>query len=263
MNFAFSPLTQRPAWAALQAHHQAIALVHPPKLFAHPPGRGERLAVAAVGVCLDDSKRRINDDTVSPLVQLAEQSGLREPIDAMFSGEKVNVSERRAVLHLALRAPRGASIVVNGVHYIDVGTRGGVWGLEHRYCIMIGGEDAIVQRLDPIFARLAPGHYRCDLNLPDVAEVWRPGSVIASRFSASRFSALLADTGLTKFAGRVSDCGEGRWTIKAAIDEAAPAPVLTTALHERISSRNKLECQDELLSAMRHEFGGHLEKSVV
>ena len=215
-----------------------------------------------------------------------------------------------------------------------------MWGLERGYCMMIGGEEAVVKRLDPIFARLAPGigeidrtpgrekvagtaeqgylhcgpngaghfvkmvhngieygimaayaeglgilraanvgkktheidaettplrdpeHYQYDLNLPDVAEVWRRGSVIASWLLDLTAAALLDDPGLTKFAGRVSDSGEGRWTIKAAIDEAVPAPVLTTALYERFSSRNEAEFQDKLLSAMRYEFGGHLEKPV-
>jgi len=224
------------------------------------------------------------------------------------------------------------------IHYVDVGTSGGVWGLERGYCMMIGGEEAAVKHLDPIFARLAPGlgdiartpgrekvsgtaeqgylhcgpngaghfvkmvhngieygimaayaeglgilqaanigkkqhaidaettplrdpeHYQYDLNLPDVAEVWRRGSVIASWLLDLTATALLADPALAKFAGRVSDSGEGRWTIKAAIDEAVPAPVLTTALYERFASRGEAEFQNKLLSAMRYGFGGHLEK---
>jgi 6-phosphogluconate dehydrogenase len=235
---------------------------------------------------------------------------------------------------------RAKGLAPKGIHYVDVGTSGGVWGLERGYCMMIGGEEAVVKRLDPIFAQLAPGvgeidrtpgrekvggtaeqgylhcgpngaghfvkmvhngieygmmaayaeglgilraanvgkktheidaettplrdpeHYQYDLNLPDVAEVWRRGSVIASWLLDLTAAALLDDPGLTKFAGRVSDSGEGRWTIKAAIDEAVPAPVLTTALYERFSSRNEAEFQDKLLSAMRYEFGGHLEKPV-
>ena len=235
---------------------------------------------------------------------------------------------------------RAKALAPKGIHYVDVGTSGGVWGLERGYCMMIGGEEAVVKRLDPIFAQLAPGvgeidrtpgrekvggtaeqgylhcgpngaghfvkmvhngieygimaayaeglgilraanvgkktheidaettplrdpeHYQYDLNLPDVAEVWRRGSVIASWLLDLTAAALLDDPGLTKFAGRVSDSGEGRWTIRAAIDEAVPAPVLTTALYERFSSRNEAEFQDKLLSAMRYEFGGHLEKPV-
>ena len=235
---------------------------------------------------------------------------------------------------------RAKELAPKGIHYVDVGTSGGVWGLERGYCMMIGGEDAVVKHLDPIFARLAPGmgkdiprtpgrekaggtaeqgylhcgpngaghfvkmvhngieygimaayaeglgvlraanvgkqkhevdaettplrdpeHYQYDLNLPDIAEVWRRGSVIASwllDLTAARWS---QDPALAKFAGRVSDSGEGRWTIKAAIDEAVPAHVLTAALYERFSSRGEADFADKLLSAMRYEFGGHLEKS--
>jgi len=234
---------------------------------------------------------------------------------------------------------RAKELSAKGIHYVDVGTSGGVWGLERGYCMMIGGENDVVQRLDPIFAALAPGagdiartpgrdklpagtaergylhtgpngaghfvkmihngieygimaayaegmgilrdanvgkqkhesdaettplrdpeHYQYDFNLPDVAEVWRRGSVIASWLLDLTAGALLKDPALSKFAGRVSDSGEGRWTIKAAIDEAVPAPVLTTALYARFSSRGSADFQDKLLSAMRYEFGGHEEK---
>jgi 6-phosphogluconate dehydrogenase len=234
---------------------------------------------------------------------------------------------------------RAKELAVKGIHYVDVGTSGGVWGLERGYCMMIGGEEKIVKRLDPILATLAPGignidrtpsrkksvgtaeqgylhcgqngaghfvkmvhngieygimaayaeglgilrdanigkkqdeidaettplrdpkNYQYDLNLPDVAEVWRRGSVIASWLLDLTADALAKDPALEKFAGRVSDSGEGRWTIKAAIDEGVPAPVLTTALYERFSSRGNADFQDKLLSAMRYEFGGHLEKT--
>ena len=233
---------------------------------------------------------------------------------------------------------RAAELTPKGIHYVDVGTSGGVWGLERGYCMMIGGETPVVQHLDPIFATLAPGmgtidrtpgrdrvggtseqgylhcgpngaghfvkmvhngieyglmaayaegmnvlrsanigkqthdidaettplrdpeHYQYDLNLADIAEVWRRGSVIASWLLDLTASALIEDPGLAKFAGRVSDSGEGRWTIKAGIDEGVPTPVLTTALYERFSSRGNAEFQDKLLSAMRYQFGGHLEK---
>ena len=225
-----------------------------------------------------------------------------------------------------------------GIHYVDVGTSGGIWGLERGYCMMIGGDTEIVQRLDPIFSALAPGigdisrtpgrekldgtaeqgylhcgpsgaghfvkmvhngieygimaayaegmgilkaanagkaesevdaettplrepaHYQYDLNLADISEVWRRGSVIASWLLDLTASALAGDAELTKFGGRVSDSGEGRWTIKAAIDEGVPVPVLTTALYERFSSRGDADYADRLLSAMRFGFGGHLEK---
>ena len=234
---------------------------------------------------------------------------------------------------------RAKELAPKGIHYVDVGTSGGVWGLERGYCMMIGGEDAVVKHLDPIFARLAPGigaiprtpgrenaggtaeqgylhcgpngaghfvkmvhngieyglmaayaeglsvlraanvgkqkhevdaettplrdpeHYQYDLKLPDIAEVWRRGSVIASWLLDLTAAALIEDPALSKFAGRVSDSGEGRWTIKAAIDEAVPAHVLSAALYERFSSRGEADFADKLLSAMRYEFGGHLEKS--
>ena len=235
---------------------------------------------------------------------------------------------------------RSKEIASKGIHYVDVGTSGGVWGLERGYCMMIGGPEAAVQHLDPIFKALAPGvgdiprtpgreksaastsesgylhcgpsgaghfvkmvhngieyglmaayaeglgilraanvgkklhavdaettplrvpeHYQYDLNLPDIAELWRRGSVVASWLLDLTATALLEDPALAKFAGRVSDSGEGRWTIAAAIDEAVPAPVLTTALYERFSSRGEADFQNKLLSAMRYEFGGHLEKA--
>ena len=233
---------------------------------------------------------------------------------------------------------RAKDLAARGVDYVDVGTSGGVWGLERGYCMMIGGPAGSVQRLDPIFATLAPGigdiprtpgresaqgtaekgylhcgpngaghfvkmvhngieyglmaayaeglgilkaanigkrthevdaettplrdpeHYQYDLNLPDITEVWRRGSVIASWLLDLSATALLNDPQLDGFAGRVSDSGEGRWTLKAAIDEAVPAPVLTAALYERFSSRGEAEFQNKLLSAMRFQFGGHLEK---
>ena len=234
---------------------------------------------------------------------------------------------------------RAKELAPKGIHYLDVGTSGGIWGRERGYCMMIGGEQNAVKHLDPIFATLAPGigniprtpgreraagtseqgylhcgpngaghfvkmvhngieygimaayaeglgvlraanigkqthqidaettplrdpeHYQYDLNLPDIAELWRRGSVIASWLLDLTASALIADPALSKFAGRISDSGEGRWTIKAAIDEAVPAHVLTAALYERFSSRGEADFADKLLSAMRYEFGGHLEKS--
>ena len=234
---------------------------------------------------------------------------------------------------------RTKELAPKGIHYLDVGTSGGIWGRERGYCMMIGGEQNAVKHLDPIFATLAPGigniprtpgreraggtseqgylhcgpngaghfvkmvhngieygimaayaeglgvlraanigkqthqidaettplrdpeHYQYDLNLPDIAELWRRGSVIASWLLDLTASALIADPALSKFAGRISDSGEGRWTIKAAIDEAVPAHVLTAALYERFSSRGEADFADKLLSAMRYEFGGHLEKS--
>jgi 6-phosphogluconate dehydrogenase len=236
---------------------------------------------------------------------------------------------------------RAKELAPKRIHYVDVGTSGGVWGLERGYCMMIGGPDQAVQRLDPVFKTLAPGsgdiprtpgreklsisstaergylhcgpngaghfvkmvhngieygvmaayaeglavlrsanigkqqneidaettplrdpeHYQYDLDLREIAEVWRRGSVIASWLLDLTATALVEDAALAKFAGRVSDSGEGRWTIKAAIDEAVPVPVLTTALYERFTSRGDADFQDKLLSAMRFQFGGHVEKS--
>jgi 6-phosphogluconate dehydrogenase len=234
---------------------------------------------------------------------------------------------------------RAKELAAKQIHYVDVGTSGGVWGLERGYCMMIGGEPGTVKHLDPIFARLAPGvgdiartpgreklggtaehgylhcgpngaghfvkmvhngieyglmaayaeglgilraanvgkqshdvdaettplrnpeHYQYDLELGDIAEVWRRGSVISSWLLDLTASALTADPSLANFGGRVSDSGEGRWTIKAAIDEAVPVPVLTTALYERFSSRGEAEFQNKVLSAMRYAFGGHREKT--
>jgi 6-phosphogluconate dehydrogenase len=234
---------------------------------------------------------------------------------------------------------RAKELAPKKIHYVDVGTSGGVWGLERGYCMMIGGENGVVKHLDPIFATLAPGigeiertpgrdkvggtaeqgylhcgpngaghfvkmvhngieyglmaayaegfgilrsanigkreheidaettplrdpeHYQYDFNLRDIAELWRRGSVVASWLLDLQAIALLKDPTLANFGGRVSDSGEGRWTIKAAIDEAVPAHVLTAALYERFSSRGESEFADKLLSAMRYEFGGHVEKS--
>lgn len=233
---------------------------------------------------------------------------------------------------------RAKQIAAQGIHYVDVGTSGGVWGLDRGYCMMIGGETPIVQHLDPIFSTLAPGigdiprtegrplnkgtaeqgylhcgpngaghfvkmvhngieygimaayaeglniirnanagkvtrtidaettplrdpeHYQYDMDLTEITEVWRRGSVIASWLLDLTANAFIKDPELSEFSGHVSDSGEGRWTIKAAIDEGAPAPVLTTALYERFSSRGEGEFQDKILSAMRYGFGGHLEK---
>jgi 6-phosphogluconate dehydrogenase len=234
---------------------------------------------------------------------------------------------------------RAKELSAKGIHYVDVGTSGGVWGLERGYCMMIGGEGEVVKSLDPIFRQLAPGvgdiprtpgreklegtaesgylhcgpngaghfvkmvhngieygmmaayaeglailreanagkkqtamdaettplrnpeHYQYELNLRDVAEVWRRGSVVASWLLDLTAASLVEDPALSKFAGRVSDSGEGRWTITAAIDEGVPAHVLSAALYERFSSRGDADFADKLLSAMRYQFGGHLEKA--
>ncbi|HCZ13255.1 MAG TPA: decarboxylating 6-phosphogluconate dehydrogenase [Accumulibacter sp.] len=233
---------------------------------------------------------------------------------------------------------RAAALRAQGLHHVDVGTSGGVAGLDRGYCLMIGGEDAVVQHLAPVFATLAPGAggatptpgrcrpdgsadqgylhcgphgaghfvkmvhngieygimaayaeglgilrnanigkqrssvdaettplrtpelYEYDLDLPEIAELWRRGSVIGSWLLDLTATALAADPALAGFQGRVSDSGEGRWTIQAAIDEAVPTPVLSAALYARFSSRGEADFANRVLSAMRHQFGGHLEK---
>jgi len=261
---------------------------------------------------------------------IAELAPLLEPDDILIDGgNSYYVDDIR----------RANELKTKQIHYVDVGTSGGVWGLERGYCMMIGGPDPAVQRLDPIFKTLAPGpgdiprtpgreniggtseqgylhcgqngaghfvkmvhngieygimaayaeglgvlhganigkrtheidaettplrdpeHYQYDLNLRDITEVWRRGSVIASWLLDLTANSLMKDPTLADYAGRVSDSGEGRWTIKAAIDEGVPVPVLTTALYERFSSRGEADFQDKLLSAMRFQFGGHVEKA--
>jgi len=236
---------------------------------------------------------------------------------------------------------RAAALKATGIHYVDVGTSGGVWGADRGFCLMIGGETDVVRHLSPIFATLAPPmesapqtparaakpsgtstaehgylhcgpsgaghfvkmvhngieygmmaafaeglnvlrhanigtekhdqdaettplmhpeHYQYDINVAEVAEVWRRGSVVASWLLDLTANALAADPNLEQFSGRVSDSGEGRWTVTAAIDEGVPAPVLSAALYQRFSSRGQADFADQLLSAMRFEFGGHAEK---
>jgi 6-phosphogluconate dehydrogenase len=234
---------------------------------------------------------------------------------------------------------RSAELKPKGIHYVDAGTSGGVWGSERGYCLMIGGDDAVVQRIDPIFSALAPSidsasrtpgrektggtaehgylhcgpsgaghfvkmvhngieygmmaayaeglnilrhanvgkqqrtedaettplrnpeHYLYELNIADIAEVWRRGSVISSWLLDLAALSLFDSPDLAKFAGRVSDSGEGRWTIAAAIDESVPAPVLSAALYERFSSRGEDDFAEKVLSALRYQFGGHDEKA--
>jgi 6-phosphogluconate dehydrogenase len=259
---------------------------------------------------------------------ISEIMGLLDPGDILIDGgNSYYVDDMRRARELALR----------GIHYVDVGTSGGVWGLERGYCMMIGGAGDVTQRLDPIFRSLAPGKgsipctpgrekfggtadlgylhcgpsgaghfvkmvhngieyglmaayaegfgvlrnasigkekiainaetaplrdpelYQYELNLRDISEVWRRGSVIASWLLDLIAGALTEDESLSRFIGRVSDSGEGRWTIHAAIDEGVPVPILSDALFRRFSSRGDANYQDKLLSAMRHQFGGHAE----
>jgi 6-phosphogluconate dehydrogenase len=260
---------------------------------------------------------------------ITELMGFLDPGDILIDGgNSYYVDDIRRAKELALK----------GIHYVDVGTSGGVWGLDRGYCMMIGGDSEVVNGLDPIFRSLAPGKgniprtpgreklggtaelgyshcgpsgaghfvkmvhngieyglmaayaeglgilrrasigkekttinaettplrdpelYQYELNLRDITELWRRGSVIASWLLDLTAAALIEDETLSKFTGRVSDSGEGRWTIHAAIDEGVPVPVLSTALYERFSSRGEADYQDKLLSAMRYQFGGHVEE---
>jgi len=263
------------------------------------------------------------DDTIKDLLPLLDADDI-----LIDGGNSYYIDDIRRAKELAQKQ----------IHYVDVGTSGGVWGLERGYCMMIGGEVDVVSHLDPIFKTLAPGvgdipltpgskregtaehgylhcgpngaghfvkmvhngieygimaayaeglsilrsanvgnqkqgidaettplrdpeHYRFDLDLSNIAEVWRRGSVIASWLLDLTATALHEDSTLSRFAGHVSDSGEGRWTIKAAIDEGVPVPVLTSSLFERFESRGEAGFADKLLSAMRYQFGGHLEKA--
>jgi 6-phosphogluconate dehydrogenase len=265
----------------------------------------------------------IVDDTIAQLLPLLEKD------DILIDGGNS---------HYADDLRRSKALAERGIHYLDVGTSGGIWGAERGYCMMIGGDAVPVKRLDPIFSTLSPGPgdiprtpgrdrlggtaehgylhcgpsgaghfvkmvhngieygmmaayaeglgilrsanigkkeqehdaettplndpalYQYDMNLADITELWRRGSVVASWLLDLTATAFAADPGLKDFAGRVSDSGEGRWTIKAAIDEAVPVPVLSAALYARFSSRGEADFQNKVLSAMRHGFGGHLEK---
>ena len=287
---------------------------------------------------LDDFAARLNKPRVAwMMVPAAVVENTLADLSARFAPGDILVDGGNSYYIDDLR--RAESLRAKGIHYVDSGTSGGVWGLERGFCQMIGGEPEIVKHLDPIFATLAPpidsaprtpgrassapataehgylhcgpngaGHfvkmvhngieyglmaayaegmnilrnanvgkhqhaadaettplrnperYRYDFNIRDIAEVWRRGSVIASWLLDLTADALAADPELAKFAGRVSDSGEGRWTIDAAIDEGVPAPVLTAALYERFTSRGASDFANKLLSAMRYEFGGHMEK---
>ncbi len=254
---------------------------------------------------------------------IADLAGFLAPDDVLIDGGNSYYRHDMA---------RAKALKSKGIHYVDVGTSGGVWGLQRGFCQMIGGEEAVVKRLDPIFAALAPGGaahattaehgylhcgpsgaghfvkmvhngieyglmaayaegfnvlqaadigsrvatadaettplenpdaYAFDLDIAAIAEVWRHGSVISSWLLDLTADSLRRDPNLSAFQGRVSDSGEGRWTIKAAIDEGVPAPVLSTALYQRFTSRGDADFADKLLSAMRFQFGGHSEKGTV
>jgi 6-phosphogluconate dehydrogenase len=294
-------------------------------------------AITAGATSLADLVKRLSTPrNIWMMVPAASVDATLESLIPLLAPGDVVIDGGNSHYHDDIR--RAAMLTTHGIHYLDVGTSGGVWGLERGYCLMIGGEEAVVKGLDPIFAALAPGidaaprtagrekvggtaekgylhcgpngaghfvkmvhngieygmmqayaeglnilrhanigkhqqeidaettplsnpeYYQYDLNLADVTEVWRRGSVIASWLLDLTADAFLKSPDLADFSGRVSDSGEGRWTLSAAIDEAVPTPVLSAALFERFSSRGESDFANKLLSAMRFEFGGHLEK---
>ena len=316
----------------LRAGHQCVVYD------LHPEAAQALAKDGAVGTTsLEDFAKKLKSPrTVWMMVPAAAVDPTLKSLIPFLEPEDVVIDGGNSYYHDDIR--RAAELKPKGIHYVDVGTSGGVWGAERGYCLMIGGDETVVRRIDPIFAALAPsigaaprtpgrekvggsaehgylhcgasgaGHfvkmvhngieygimasyaeglnilrhanagrqqptvdaettplrnpeyYPYDLNLADIAEVWRRGSVIASWLLDLAATALLDSPDLAKFAGRVSDSGEGRWTIAAALDEAVPVPVLSAALYARFSSRGQEDFADKLLSALRYQFGGHEEK---
>jgi len=316
----------------LRAGHQCVVYD------LHPEAAQALAKDGVVGTTsLEDFAKKLKSPrTVWMMVPAAAVDPTLKSLIPFLEPEDVVIDGGNSYYHDDIR--RAAEMKPKGIHYVDVGTSGGVWGAERGYCLMIGGDETVVRRIDPIFAALAPsigaaprtpgrekvggsaehgylhcgasgaGHfvkmvhngieygimasyaeglnilrhanagrqqptvdaettplrnpeyYPYDLNLADIAEVWRRGSVIASWLLDLAATALLDSPDLAKFAGRVSDSGEGRWTIAAALDEAVPVPVLSAALYARFSSRGQEDFADKLLSALRYQFGGHEEK---
>jgi 6-phosphogluconate dehydrogenase len=316
----------------LAAGHDVVAFDRHPEKVQQLASRG---AIASSSI--EDLVRKLEPPrAIWLMVPAAGVDATLEVLAPLLSRDDVIIDGGNSYYREDLR--RAKALAARGIHYVDVGTSGGVWGRERGYCLMIGGEAEVVQRLDPIFAALAPpvdsarrtegrtgeatpaehGYLRCgpngaghfvkmvhngieygvmaayaeglnilrranvgksaraedaetapldqpelyqyDFNLADISEVWRRGSVIASWLLDLTAGALLRSPDLAQFAGRVSDSGEGRWTLKAAIDESVPAPILSTAISERFASRGEADFADRLLSALRFEFGGHYEK---
>ena len=316
----------------LRAGHQCVAYdVHP-----EPAQALVKDGAVSAGSLEDFAKKLKTPRAIWLMVPAAVVDETLNSLVPFLEKDDVVIDGGNSYYHDDIR--RAAALKPRGIHYVDAGTSGGVWGAERGYCLMIGGEDDVVKRLDPIFSALAPsidsaprtpgrekiggtaehgylhcgpsgaGHfvkmvhngieygimasyaeglnilhhanvgktkqtddaettplrnpefYQYDLNLADITEVWRRGSVIASWLLDLAAASLLDSPDLAKFEGRVSDSGEGRWTIKAAIDESVPAPVLSAALYERFSSRGEADFAEKLLSALRFQFGGHKEK---
>ena len=293
---------------------------------------------ATASASLEDFAKKLKAPrAVWMMVPAAVVDGVLESLVKVLASGDIIIDGGNSYYHDDIR--RAGELKTKGIHYVDCGTSGGVWGLDRGYCLMIGGEEDVVQHLDPIFKSLAPGigsaertpkrtgdpstaengYYRCgpngaghfvkmvhngieygmmaaiaegmniihhanagktkqevdaettplrhpelyqyDIDMAQVAEVWRRGSVIGSWLLDLTAAALAENPQLSDFAGRVSDSGEGRWTVQAAIDEGVSAPVISAALYARFASRGAEEYEDRLLSAMRYEFGGHKEKS--
>jgi len=305
----------------------------------HPEAVLALVKVGAIGAnSLEEFASKLNTPrTVWMMVPAAVVDATLTGIVPLLKADDVIIDGGNSHYHDDIR--RATELKPKGIHYVDAGTSGGVWGAERGYCLMIGGDDAVVQRIDPIFYALAPSidsvprtpgrekatstaehgylhcgpsgaghfvkmvhngieyglmaayaegmnilrhanvgkqqrtadaettplrnpeHYLYDLNIADIAEVWRRGSVVSSWLLDLAAISLLESPDLAKFAGRVSDSGEGRWTIAAAIDESVPAPVLSAALYERFSSRGEDDFAEKVLSALRYQFGGHDEKA--
>ncbi len=316
----------------LRAGHQCVVYD------LHPEAVQALVNEGALGVnSLEDLAKKLNAPrAVWMMVPAAVVDPTLETLIPFLEAGDVIIDGGNSYYHDDIR--RATDLKPRGIHYVDAGTSGGVWGAERGYCLMIGGDDAVVQRIDPIFSALAPNidsasrtpgrekaggtaehgylhcgpsgaghfvkmvhngieyglmaayaeglnilrhanvgkqqrsadaettplrnpeHYLYDLNIADIAEVWRRGSVISSWLLDLAAISLLDSPDLAKFAGRVSDSGEGRWTIAAAIDESVPAPVLSAALYERFSSRGEDDFAEKVLSALRYQFGGHDEK---
>jgi 6-phosphogluconate dehydrogenase len=317
----------------MKAGHQCVVYNR------HPEAVQALAKEGAVGATsLEDFAKRLKvPRTIWMMVPAAAVDPTLQALLPLIERDDVIIDGGNSYYHDDIR--RAAELKPKGIHYVDVGTSGGVWGAGRGYCLMIGGEETVVRRIDPVFSALAPSvdaaartpgrgkmggtaehgylhcgpsgaghfvkmvhngieygmmaayaeglnilrhanagkeqrivdaettplrhpeHYPYDLNLADIAEVWRRGSVISSWLLDLAASALLDSPDLAKFAGRVSDSGEGRWTIKAAIDESVPAPVLSAALYERFSSRGEDDFANKMLSALRYQFGGHEEKA--
>jgi 6-phosphogluconate dehydrogenase len=317
----------------MRAGHQCVVYD------VHPEAEQSLVKDGAVGTTsLEDFVQKLTKPrTLWLMVPAGVVDSTLEKLVPLLESDDVIIDGGNSYYHDDIR--RASDLKPKGIHYVDVGTSGGVWGAERGYCLMIGGEEAVVRRIDPIFAALAPsidsasrtpgrekrggtaehgylhcgpsgaGHfvkmvhngieygimaayaeglnilqhanagkqkqtidaentplrnpelYQYDLNLADITEVWRRGSVIASWLLDLSAIALLDSPDLAKFSGRVSDSGEGRWTIQAAIDESVPAPVLSAALYERFSSRGEDDFAEKLLSALRFQFGGHKEQA--